>query len=209
MNKLIIKVCGINEMVNHEAITTLPIDMIGLNFYAPSKRYLTMSFIPNRDIDYVGVFVKSDKEYIHQMTRRFNLKYAQLHGDETPDFCASVGQVLPVIKAFRVDETFDFSETEAFESCEYFLFDTKTADFGGSGKKFDWSKLQNYRGNVPFLLSGGIGPEDAAALLAIRHPMFKGIDINSRFELSPGIKDVEQVFQFLQQLNYESVQISS
>jgi len=118
-----------------------------------------------------------------------------------PSYCEAVSEFAHVIKVFRVGEDFDFEQTEAFEECSLlFLFDTYTEDFGGSGRKFNWKLLDAYTGDTPFLLSGGIGPKDAKRLLKIEHEQFVGIDINSGFEMSPGVKDLELIEGFLEKI---------
>jgi phosphoribosylanthranilate isomerase len=102
-----------------------------------------------------------------------------------------------IIKAFGVNESFDFPVTKEYSDfCELFLFDTKSSDYGGTGRKFDWRTLENYRGTVPFLLSGGIDYEDFDIISKINHPQFLGVDLNSRFEIMPGIKDIEKIKLF-------------
>ena len=180
--------------------------MVGLNFYAPSVRFILPDTDErifdafNDDVKRVGVFVNEDFDHILTLSSKYKLDYIQLHGDEDESFCKKISVHLPVIKVFRVDDSFDFSETEEFHSAEMFLFDTKTKKYGGSGKQFDWSILDNYKGQKPFLLSGGIGPGDEESILGINHIKFAGIDINSKFESSPGVKDETLILPFLKQL---------
>jgi phosphoribosylanthranilate isomerase len=194
---MIIKVCGLKFEQNLIDVASLDIDMVGYNFYEPSPRYVqnTLPIIPSK-IKKVGVFVNASESNILQKVRDYRLDYAQLHGDESPEFCKKIKETIPVIKVFRIDDLFDFNLIKEFVFCNYFLFDTATKQFGGSGKKFDWSLLNNLDIKVPFLISGGIGPDDLDDILKFRHPTFKGIDINSKFELSAGLKDVEKVKNF-------------
>ena len=202
MKPLLVKVCGINREKNLKQISQLNIDMIGLNFYLGSKRFINnISININPNIKRVGVFVNPSLSEIKQYKIDAKLDYLQLHGSESPEFCRSITPICPVIKAFGVDETFDFTITEAYNFADYFLFDTKTMLHGGSGEKFNWQKLNEYIGETPFLLAGGIGPEDVIKLLEIDHPKFAGVDINSRFEIEPGIKHVRKVDEFIKQLN--------
>lgn len=200
---MVIKVCGIKTQENVEFLSQANIDMIGLNFYQPSVRYISdaidpniFSSVPNK-IKKIGVFVNESKSIILAKSLKFNLDYVQLHGDESPDFCAQIANHFPIIKVFRVGQEFDFKSTQDYDSAQYFLFDTHTIQFGGSGKKFDWDILRLYTYRKSFLLSGGIGPEDADHILQINHPQFMGIDINSKFEMSPGIKDKNLVLPFI------------
>lgn len=147
----------------------------------------------------VGVFVNDDPAKVISLCRQNNLDIAQLHGEETPTDCLRVKQSgFEVFKAFSVDETFDFNALEAYAGCcDFFLFDTKGHLPGGTGRKFDWQLLDNYQLDIPFFLSGGIRPEDLDSIREFYHPRLYGIDINSGFELSPALKDVAKVQQFI------------
>ena len=130
------------------------------------------------------------------------MDYIQFHGNEDVGFCQQASGNFKIIKAFRVDEKFDFEQTKHYEDfCKYFLFDTNTKSYGGSGKKFNWDILHKYNGNIPFILSGGIQPEDYQIIKEVNHPGFAGIDLNSGFELSPGIKDIKKLKPFLQTMS--------
>ena len=194
---MIIKVCGLKFEQNLIDVASLDIDMVGYNFYEPSPRYVqnTLPIIPSK-IKKVGVFVNASESNILQKVRDYRLDYVQLHGDESPEFCKKIKETIPVIKVFRIDDHFNANHMKEFEFCDYFLFDTATKQFGGSGKKFDWSLLKELDIKVPFLISSGIGPDDLDDILKFRHPTFKGIDINSKFELSAGLKDVGKVKNF-------------
>jgi phosphoribosylanthranilate isomerase len=124
-----------------------------------------------------------------------------LHGDESPDFCRQLQHAgCTIIKAFSVSSKSDFGQTTAYESfVKYFLFDTKSSERGGTGKRFDWSILEEYIGYTPFVLSGGIGPEHLTDLQTFTHPLMAGVDLNSRFELSPALKDVGKIETFVNQ----------
>ena len=158
----------------------------------------------------VGVFVNAEVEEVLNAVHDYELHYVQLHGEESPEYCqllrtiseATSMRKFEIIKAFRVEQSFDFSNLSLFSPhCAYFLFDTKGVAHGGTGEQFDWSLLQDYQGLTPFLLSGGIGPESVATLRAFRHPQFYGVDINSRFESAPGLKDIEKIEAFISELN--------
>ncbi|MFT6333361.1 MAG: phosphoribosylanthranilate isomerase [Saprospiraceae bacterium] len=203
---MVVKVCGIKTKENIEFISKLKIDMIGLNFYPSSIRYIDSSIpaeyfdIIPKEMKRVGVFVNESLENIENLASKFHLDYIQLHGDEDIAFCKSVAAKYKIIKVFRVDKQTDFTKISAYSFANYYLFDTATKHFGGSGKKFDWSKLDEYKDSVPFLLSGGIGPKDIDALSTYIHPQYQGIDINSKFESSPGIKDSDLLISFTEQL---------
>lgn len=202
---MIIKVCGLKFEQNLLDISTLDIDMVGYNFYEPSPRYI-QNKLPNTSshIKKVGVFVNASESFILQKVYEYNLDYAQLHGDENLEFCTKIKASIPVIKVFRVKDQLDVNLIKTFEFCDFFLFDTATKQFGGSGKKFDWSLLNEFDINVPFLLSGGIGAEDLDDILKISHPKFVGIDINSKFEISPGLKDIDKVKFFVDEIKKAS-----
>lgn len=199
---MIIKVCGITEERNHQEISRLPVDMIGINFYKPSKRYIgdrTLSVVEGQQR--VGVFVQASIESIREAIIKHQLDFAQLHGDESADYCFQVVRFIPVIKVFRIDDQFDWSNVDSFKGVRYFLFDTKSKMYGGTGRKFNWEQLNQYNGSIPFLLSGGIGPEDANTIKELKHPQFAGVDLNSQFEKSPGIKNDSKIHEFIKQLN--------
>jgi phosphoribosylanthranilate isomerase len=201
MTPFIVKVCGINRENNLKRISSLDIDMIGLNFYLGSKRFINnISITINPKVKRVGVFVNPSMYELLQYSEDTKLDYIQLHGDESPDFCIEAKEICPIIKAFGIDEDFDFALLKEYDMVEYFLFDTKVSTHGGSGTKFNWDKLNEYQGKIPFLLAGGIGPDDAETIKELKHPMFIGVDINSKFEIEPGLKHVPKVDQFVKEL---------
>ncbi|RVU02936.1 phosphoribosylanthranilate isomerase [Mucilaginibacter limnophilus] len=192
-----IKVCGLREPDNIQAVVALQPDYIGLICYDKSPRFiddLSAEAVSNlsQSIIKTGVFVNESAEEIERLIANYGLGAIQLHGSETPHFCVRFKGKVQVIKAFGVDGDFDFNQLDAYtDVVDLFLFDTKTAVHGGSGKTFDWDILKNYTGNVPFMLSGGIGPDNIAEATAVNHPQFYGVDLNSRFETEPGIKNIE------------------
>jgi len=202
---MLIKVCGLTDEKNLKAIADLNIDMIGLNFYPSSKRYLGENerfaeLIPEH-IENVGVFVDEEFEKVRQIAEKHKLDYLQLHGNETPEYCKQMQQFTKIMKAFGITKDTNIDEQcEGYEMCDFFLFDTKTPLHGGSGKKFNWDILQTYSGNIPFLLSGGIKPKDYIQIKKIEHPMLIGVDVNSKFEISPGYKDVKLLNSFVENL---------
>ena len=200
----LIKVCGMTEAENIRNVEQLGVDMIGFIFYPKSPRCLCEipEYLPVQ-AKRVGVFVNENKEDILMYADRFGLNYIQLHGNESPEYCRSLrSNGLHLIKAFSISQPKDLTEVSAYKGlCDYYLFDTKTPQYGGSGNQFDWSLLNLcYSGTTPFLLSGGINPYSVKAIQEFHHPRLAGIDINSRFETSPGIKDVARIEKFLRAL---------
>jgi phosphoribosylanthranilate isomerase len=197
----LVKVCGINRIKNLDQVSQLPIDMIGINFYLGSKRFIgNVSININPNIKRVGIFVNPTIDEIIQYSEECRLDYVQLHGAVDTAFCKEISKYVKIIKAFGVHPSFDFKETAEFDFCDYFLFDTASKEHGGTGQKFPWSRLDEYEGTVPFLLAGGIGPEDVNKIVEFQHPKFIGVDINSKFEIEPGLKNVEKVDAFVQLL---------
>ena len=197
-----IKVCGLRDSQNIREIAFLGVDWIGMIFWPRSKRYVSAppAEIPD-NVRRVGVFVDASIEEVKQHISDYRLDFVQLHGQESPAYVRAL-KPFPVIKAFNIATPDDLLQTEAYEGlADYFLFDTKGKAVGGNGKKFDWTVLNYYQGHTPFLLSGGIGPEDAASVKAFHHPKCIGIDLNSRFETEPALKDITKVKLFLEQLN--------
>jgi len=201
--KKLVKICGMTEGENIRAVEALGADFLGFIFYEKSPRCARTipNYLPVKAAR-VGVFVDAPFEEILAKAETYGLTHIQLHGHETPDFCQQVKEAgFQIIKAFSISEAADLRATDAYAgACDYFLFDTKTPGYGGSGQAFDWSILRHYTGTTPFLLSGGIGPESTAALAEFAHPALIGYDLNSRFELSPGIKNVEALNRFINSL---------
>lgn len=198
-----IKVCGMRDPENLKQLLKLNPDYVGFILYPKSKRFLGMEYELTVDIPpsikKVGVFVNALIDDVFFWVNRLNLDLLQLHGDEPVEYCKELQKLkIPMIKAFGIDESFDFSILAKYESyCEYFLFDTKTAALGGSGKHFNWDLLKGYTSNKPFFLSGGIGTDDVDALKTISGLSIHSIDINSRFEDSPGMKNIEMLRRFI------------
>jgi len=204
-----IKVCGMKYPDNIEALSRLPIDYMGLIFYDKSPRMVEkltladLNILPTH-IKRTGVFVKATIDFINEKISQYNLDAIQLHGNESPDFCNELNGKIPVIKAFSISSASDFLITKDYEIyVQYFLFDTKTPQYGGSGEKFDWNILKEYEGETPFFLSGGISAQDVNKIKEIKHPGLYAVDLNSRFETQPGLKDIELLNQFIKQLNDE------
>lgn len=199
-----IKICGMREPGNIRETGRLPVTWMGFVFYSLSPRYAGnlqpewLQVLPD-GVQRVGVFVNEEAARVNDRVVRYRLDAVQLHGSESPAFCSGIRQSgVQVIKAFQVAEPADLEACAAYEgSCDYFLFDTKTPAYGGSGEQYDWRILEAYRETVPFLLSGGIGEDDGERIRAFSHPLCAGIDLNSRFEEEPGRKDVAKLRRFI------------
>ena len=190
---------------NIRQLEQLDIDWMGFIFYSGSPRYVgqKVKYLPEK-VKKIGVFVDQNPQIIRERAMQNNLDAIQLHGSEPPWYCINLQEEgFPVIKSFGIepDEFIPNAQLNAYEGkCNYFLFDTKTKLHGGSGKRFNWEKLAEYDGDTPFILSGGISPEDAEEIKSFKHPKFAGIDINSRFETEPAIKDTEMIKSFIKQI---------
>ena len=207
--ELVIKVCGMREAENIREVEALGINWMGLIFWPKSSRYVSEmpDYLP-QDVKRVGVFVNEDLDTVKKKADDYALNLIQLHGSESPDYVRALkapSSINPltssIIKAFNIATADDFEQTKDYEGLvDYFLFDTKGPSVGGNGVQFDWDVLKDYHGKTPFLLSGGIGPEDVQRIQAFHHPQCIGIDLNSRFELSPVLKDINKLKQFIQVL---------
>ena len=210
---------------NIQELAKLSPDYIGFIFYNKSKRFV-VDFpevaIPS-SIKKVGVFVNESIEKIVGLVWEYKLDAVQLHGDESVEFCKELKSLvaersrsdesviliplnhqIQIIKAFSVDKEFDFNKTKEYESvCDLFIFDTKGKGYGGTGLKYDWSILEKYQGAIPFLLSGGIGPNDVKSIRAFKHKKCIGVDLNSGFEDAPGLKNIEKLKRFKARLYEE------
>ena len=199
---MIRKVCGMRESGNIREVEALGIDWMGFIFWAHSARNVSLKpdYLPSR-CKRVGVFVNAPMAFIREKVREFGLDILQLHGSEDEDFIRQLRSELPsltLVKALNVAREEDLEQSKRYEGlCDYFLFDTKAEKVGGNGKAFDWDILHSYKDNTPFLLSGGIGPDDKERLRAFHHPQMAGIDLNSRFEISPAVKDIHLLKSFL------------
>lgn len=204
---MLIKVCGMREAENISAVGDLQPDMMGFVFYQPSPRYAAernlaiLKRLPAA-ICKVGVFVNEKPQQIKKYAEKYHLDMLQLHGEESPESCRKFREMgKKVIKAVRLAEAKDIEKIKMYEDCcDWVLFDTKGNLFGGTGLHFDWKILSCYQGNIPFLLSGGIAAEDAEAIRHLNHPLFAGIDLNSRFEISPGLKDIGLLNDFIKRV---------
>ena len=228
MNKdLIIKVCGMRDADNINDVSALDINWMGFIFYPKSPRYVRQissnaGIIPDYSslkekataddagrIRRVGVFVDDMPQNIVTRVFNYHLDIVQLHGSESPVMIDNLRRTLDpdirkgikIMKAISVKSDDDILKCKDYEGhVDYFLFDTKTPLKGGSGEQFDWSVLQSYDGATPFLLSGGIGPDDARRVRDFSHPRCIGIDVNSKFEKEPAFKDVDMLRKFISEV---------
>ena len=206
INGKLIKVCGMTDGENIRSVEALGVDIIGFIFHRGSPRcvHKVPDYLPVK-AKRAGVFVNAAPEEILRFNETFRFDYVQLHGDESPEFCDQLRmkEGLKVIKAFGIAKETVRDTVAGYEgSCDFFLFDTRTRLYGGSGKSFDWSLIDGYEEKTPFLLSGGIGPDTVEVLRGFRHPLLAGIDLNSRFETAPGIKDPQLLKTFINKLQY-------
>lgn len=203
-----VKVCGMTLIEQVEALPDLGATFAGFIFYPKSPRYvfrhLTSAQIKKvNTINKVGVFVNASVEEVLLMVDECRLHMVQLHGDESPKYCERIADYVSVVKAFRLsdNDSIDWMIRPYMDVCDMFMFDTMGAGYGGTGKKFDWNILKGSNIGKPFFLSGGIQPDDSESLKQFQQePVAKAlfaIDINSKFELSPGVKDMKKVQEFI------------
>lgn len=218
-----IKVCGltdvqqmmhlsdakISDTMVHKVETFLSaerhtMDFIGINFYTTSPRCYRgcpLDKLVTTRTKKVGIFVNEDADTVIKTIQCHGLDYAQLHGDETPAYCTLIAAHAKIIKAFPHYNLTNVEAMQKYTMCELFLFDTASLNYGGSGKKFDWAVLDDYRGPKPYLLAGGIDITDLDRIKQLDQKNgFLGIDINSKFEKSPGIKDINKIFSFIKSI---------
>ena len=195
-----LKVCGITNTANIRELIPLDINRFGFIFYHKSARYVYGKLIENglneipKHIKKTGVFVNSEIHEIEQIVEQYHLDSIQLHGDESPEFCNYFKNKIEVIKTISIRDVSSFETAKLYnEACDLFLFDTHSEHYGGTGLAFDWKWLESYSLNKPFYLSGGISLENYAEIKKIKNNQLTGIDINSRFEIRPGIKDIEKI----------------
>ncbi|WP_420315927.1 phosphoribosylanthranilate isomerase [Ekhidna sp.] len=199
MSELKLKVCGMRDPDNIQGLIDIKPNFIGFIFYPKSPRYVDemdedlIMRIP-LSIHKVGVFVNETLERIVEVADTFGLSYIQLHGDENLDFVKSLKEKgLKVIKVFRVMDTIPIVAKQYQGIADYFLFDTASSNYGGSGRHFDWNILKNYNLDIPFLLSGGVQLDDIEKIKAMEIDQLVGIDVNSRFEIEPAMKDLKKL----------------
>lgn len=207
---MMIKVCGMRDAQNIREVDALGVDMFGFIFWKGSKRYCESKpeHLPAAN-KRVGVFVNAAISEIVEKVREYELYIIQLHGDEDLAYvtrlhkeldAASVKRPL-VIRAIQVSSRSQVIKANMWDGfVDGILFETPTNGYGGSGESFDWSLLSSYRGKAPFFLTGGIGPNSIEALKEFSHPQWIGVDLNSRFEVEPGLKDINKLKVFVDEL---------
>lgn len=199
-----LKVCGMRDYENLRDLINEKPDFIGFIFHEKSLRNIIdfpIIKIP-KSISKVGVFVNETNVFILDKVKQYKLNYVQLHGNESPEYCEFMQKEgVKVIKAFNINKQFSFDKLSEFEKhCTYFLFDAFGKNAGGNGITFNWELLTEYKGNTPFLLSGGINETMAKKIKKISHPKLVGVDINSQFELEPGLKNISKIKKFTNEL---------
>lgn len=207
---LLIKVCGMKYTENIQQVSALSPDLLGFIFYPASPRFIGKEPVKGLfeavppGIRKTGVFVDSDYSFISQACKKYDLQFAQLHGDESPALAIQLrNDGIRVIKTIHLSSENDFEKIRPFEDkVDYFLFETPSGSFGGSGMKFPWHILEAYPAEIPFFLSGGIGPGDEGQILSLSLSLkyMKGVDINSRFEVQPGLKEPDKVKTFIESI---------
>ena len=209
-----VKVCGMTQMEQVEKLSGIGATFAGFIFYPKSPRYVlrhltTAQIKKQNDINKVGVFVNASVDHVLQMVDECRLHMVQLHGDESPKFCERIADYISVVKAFRLSDNdhIEWTIRPYMSMCDMFLFDTEGAGYGGTGKKFNWEILEGSVIGKPFFLSGGIEPGDTEQLKQFAHkPVANAlfaVDINSKFEVSAGVKDLEKVRKFVGEVKDE------
>lgn len=204
-----VKVCGMRDIDNIIELSALPIDYMGFIFYPKSARFTEhlpdVSKFPST-VKKIGVFVNASEAYISEKIAE-GLDGVQLHGSESPSLCAALKQQgILVIKAFGIDLDFQWSDLAAYlDVVDYFLFDTKSNNHGGTGQSFDWQKLTTYPFEKPYFLSGGLSVENMQEARSIADHRLIGLDLNSRFEIAPALKDSNKIKQALKIINDEQI----
>jgi phosphoribosylanthranilate isomerase len=211
-----LKICGMKYKENMIEVAKLQPDYLGFIFYEKSTRFFdgTIPKLP-KSIKKTGVFVNATLEEISEKVKKYNLDAVQLHGEESPEFCdaichaelGSASHKIEIIKVFSIKDDFNFETIKPYEPfCDFFLFDTKGKLPGGNGYTFNWSVLKHYPSTKPYFLSGGIGLEEMESVLSfLRRQESKychSIDVNSKFEIEPGLKHIEKLKTFKNELSF-------
>jgi phosphoribosylanthranilate isomerase len=206
---MLVKVCGLNTRDNIMAISKMEVDLMGFIFYKDSPRFFnnSLSFdevreIPKR-IKKVGVFVNETSYNVLNAIAHYNLDYVQLHGNESPDYCKELLRFVKVIKTISIKDQNSILEIKNYTNlCNYLLFDTSSPTYGGTGQSFNWQFLKDVEINTPFFISGGISLENVSEIKGLPYKNLIGIDVNSKFEIKPGLKDLNKIQQLIKEINY-------
>lgn len=199
-----IKVCGLMAVDQMFACDDMHVDFIGINFYKASKRYfnnnesILLADVKLSHSKKVGVFVNEALEEVKLLTKKHALDYVQLHGEEDVDYCATLSEHVKLIKVIPSNQIQNFNYQLYKKYCTYFLFDTFTKYYGGSGEQFDWQNIISNEIPLPYFIAGGVSIDDANKIKAV--PNLFGVDINSEFESSPGMKDMTMIKEFITKL---------
>ncbi len=199
---MLVKVCGITQKDQAQNIHESGADLIGHIFYEKSQRFLSKA-VEVDGMQRVGVFVNDSFSKIVDTCREHQLQWVQLHGNESPELCRHLkNKGYKVIKAIPVNSKIPKNHVNYKEVVDFILFDTASVNHGGTGKKFDWTIFHHENIETPFMLSGGISETDVDEIRSIRELQKNliGVDINSRFEISPGIKNLDMVKTFIQKI---------
>ena len=205
-----IKVCGMRDAQNIRDVEALGVDILGFIFWPESKRYVSArpDYLPVK-AQRAGVFVNASPDEVVQKVKEYGLHYVQLHGDEDLSYVTNLQKLLTVsvdnmpriVRAIQVASRSKVLKAMMWDGfVDGILFEAPTTGYGGSGISFDWSLLSSYRGNTPFFITGGIGPQSLEALLEFEHPQWIGVDLNSRFESSPAFKNIALLRPFVEAL---------
>lgn len=206
---MLVKVCGLNNRENIMAVSKMEVDLIGFIFYKGSPRYFNkvLSFdevreIPKR-IKKVGVFVNETSYNVLNAIAHYDLDLVQLHGNENPEYCKELMQYVKVIKTISVKDNTSLLEMKKYsQACNYLLFDTSSPTYGGTGQTFNWQLLKDKEIDTPFFISGGVSLNSIQEIKDLKFKNLIGIDVNSKFEIKPGQKDVNKIQQLLKEINY-------
>lgn len=208
MDKMNVKVCGMNNKQNIVEVASVGANLIGLIFFDKSPRSVEKgdvdsTFVKSLNISKVGVFVNEELDVILETAKKYELNYLQLHGTESPNYCQKAKESgYDVWKAFSVGESLDMEQLRPYENVvDLFLFDTKGKNYGGNGVKFNWGALNEYNLSKPFMLSGGLSLKDAQGVSGLEFDKLWGVDLNSGFESKPGTKKVKEIKEFIKIVN--------
>lgn len=200
-----LKVCGMRGEKNIQEVAALQPDYMGFIFYEKSPRFVGPEFVMPElpaQVRKVGVFVNEQTKTMLQIWKHYGLDYLQLHGAEMPAQLAELrSEGVKIFKVFSIDNDFDFDRTKAYEEhADFFLFDTKGKYYGGNAKRFDWDILQRYDQQIPFFLSGGIGPDNIPGVASLQRMNLHAVDINSGVESTAAVKDLSKVSAVMNEL---------